>query len=63
MFDEIATGLHNSLNPRPELRAGEDDDLPVNDSRYIQDLAIERGQGIMGLLIYLSLNNAPHETI
>jgi hypothetical protein len=30
LFDEIPNGLHNSLNPRPELLAGADDDLPVN---------------------------------
>jgi len=27
VFNEIITGIHNSLNPRPELLEGADDDL------------------------------------
>ncbi len=40
LFDEISIGLNNSLNQRPELLAGPDDDFPVNvGPPYIQDLA------------------------
>jgi hypothetical protein len=41
LFDEISTGLNDSLNQRLKLLAGTDDDLPVN---YIQDLGLEGGQ-------------------
>jgi hypothetical protein len=35
LFDEYPNGLHNSLNPRPELLAGMNDDLPVKVGHYI----------------------------
>ncbi len=41
LFEEISTGLNNSLDQVPKLLAGTDDDLPVN---YIQDLGLEGGQ-------------------
>jgi hypothetical protein len=43
---EIPSGLHKSLNPRPELLAGRDDDLPISVGHYIQDLGLEGGQGV-----------------
>ncbi len=33
--NKIPTVLHNSLNPRPELLAGEDDDLRVHVGHYL----------------------------
>jgi hypothetical protein len=35
LINEIPTVLHNSLNPRPELLAGADDDLPVGVGHYL----------------------------
>ncbi len=37
----MTNGLYNSLNPRPELLAGADDDLPVNVGPYIHDLGLD----------------------
>ncbi len=34
-FNEIPTGLHNSLNLRPESLTGEDDNLPVHVGHYL----------------------------
>jgi hypothetical protein len=59
----MTTGLYNSLNPRPELLAGSDDDLPVNVGPYIHDLGLEGGQGVMWTFIDLSLNFAPIKII
>ncbi len=63
LFYEVPTGIHNSLNPRPELLVGEDGDLPVHVSHYLLDLGHEGGQGVMRVSIDLSLNFAPHEII
>jgi hypothetical protein len=30
LFNKIPTGINNSLNPRPELLVGTDEDLPVH---------------------------------
>jgi hypothetical protein len=35
LFNENPSGLHNSLNPRPEPLAGMNDDLPVKVGHYI----------------------------
>ena len=58
-----STGIHNSLNPRPELLVGGDDDLPVHVSHFLRDLGPEGGQGVMRVFIDPSLNFAPHEII
>ena len=50
-----------SLNPRPELLAYMNDDLPVKVGHYIWDHGLEGGQGVFRLFINLSLNFAPHE--
>jgi len=63
LFNEVPTGIHNSLNPRPELLVGGNDDLPVHVSHYLLDLGPEGGQGVMRVSIDLSLNFAPHEII
>ncbi len=52
--------MRNSLNPRPELLVGMDDDLPVHVSLYLQDLGPKGGQGVMRLFTDLSLKYAPH---
>ncbi len=61
--NEVPTGIHNSLNPRPELLIGGDDGLPVHVSLYLRDLGPEGGHGVMRVFIDLSLNFAPHEII
>ncbi len=63
LFNNIPTGLHNRLNPRPELFEGADDDLPVHVSHYLQDLGPGGGQGVMMVFTDLSLKFAPHELI
>ncbi len=63
MKSPLATGIHNSLNPRPELLVGGDDDLPVHVSHFLRDLGPVGGQGDMKVFIDLSLNFAPHEMI
>ena len=63
LFNEVPTGIHNSLNPRPELLVEGDDDPPVHVSHYLLDLGPEGGQGVMRVSIDLSLNFAPHEII
>ncbi len=35
MKSPLATDLHNSNNPRPELLVGVDDDLPVHVGHYL----------------------------
>ena len=47
----------------PELLAGMDDDLPVHVGHYLWDRGPEGGQGVVRLIIDLSLNCAPHEII
>ncbi len=56
-------GIHNSLNPRPDLLVWGDDDLPVHVSHYLRDLGPEGGQGVMRVFTDLSLNFAPYEII
>ncbi|MFN9982850.1 MAG: hypothetical protein ACK53Y_23170, partial [bacterium] len=63
LFNEIPTGIHNSLNPRPELLVGMYDDLPVYVSHYLQDLGPKGGLGVMRLFTDLSLKYALHEKI
>ncbi len=63
LFNEVPTGIHNSLNPRPELLVGGDDDLPFHVTHYLLDLGPEGGQGVMRVSIDLSLYFAPHEVI
>ncbi len=66
LFNEIPTGIHNNLNPRPELLVRRDDDLPVqcvHVGHFLQDLGPKGGQGVMGLFIDLSLKFAPHGKI
>ena len=63
LFNEVPTGIHNSLNPRPELLVGGNDDLPVHVSQYHLDLGPEGGHGVMRVFTDLSLNFAPHEII
>jgi hypothetical protein len=58
LFNEISTSTNNSLNPRPELLLGTDEDLPVQVSHYLQDLGPKGGQGAMRLFIDLSLKFA-----
>jgi hypothetical protein len=62
-ISEMTTGLYNSLNPRPELLAGADDDFPVNVGPYIHYLRLEEGQGVMWAFIDLSFNFAPNKII
>ncbi len=47
LFNEVPTGIYNSLNPRPELLVEGDDDLPVLVGHYLLDLGPEVGQGVM----------------
>ncbi len=63
LFDKIPTGIHNSLNPRPELLVVTNDKLPVYVGHYLQDLGPEGGQGVMRLSFDLSLKFAPHRRI
>ena len=63
LFNEIPTGIHNSLNPIPDLLVGTDDDLPVQVSHYLQDLGPKGGQSAMRLFTDLSPNFAPYEFI
>jgi hypothetical protein len=63
LFNEIPTGNHNSLNPRPELLVRTDDDLPVLVAHALQDLDPKGGQGVMRMFIDLSLKFAPHGKI
>ena len=63
LFNEIPSSTYKSLNPRPELLVGADDDLPVQDSHYLQDLGPKGGHGLMKLFIDLSLKYAPHGKI
>ncbi len=63
LFNEIPTSTNNSLNPRPELLEGTDDDHPVQVSHYLQDLGPKGGKGAMSLFIDLSLKIAPHGRI
>ncbi len=63
LFNEIPSGIHHSLNPRPELLVGKDDDLPVHVGHYLGDLDPEGGQGVMRLFIDLSLKYAPQGRI
>ncbi len=60
LFNEIPTSTNKSLNPRPELPVGADDDLPVQDGHYLQDLGPKGGHGLMKLFIDLSLKYAPY---
>ena len=57
------SGLHNNLNPRLELLAGMNDDLPVKVSHYSCGHDLEGGQGDMRAFIDLSLKNEPHKII
>ncbi len=61
LFYKIPTGIHNSLNPRPELLVLMNDKLPVHIGHYLQDLGPEGGQDVMRLFIDLSLKFAPHK--
>jgi hypothetical protein len=63
LFNEIPTGIHNNLNPRPELLVRRDDDLPVHVGHSLQDLGPKEGQDVMRLFIDLSLKFAPHGKI
>ncbi len=54
LFGENPSGLHNSLNLRPEPLAEEDDNLPLNVGHYIWDLGLEEGLGAMRVFIDLS---------
>jgi hypothetical protein len=63
LFYKIPTGIHNSLNPRPELLVVMNDELPVHVGHYLQDLGPEGGQGVMRLFIDLSLKFAKHRRI
>jgi hypothetical protein len=51
------------INPRPELLAGMNDDLPAKVGHSIWGHDLEGGQGDMRAFIDLSLNYAPHEII
>ncbi len=55
--------LHDNLNPRLELLAGMNDDLPVKVSQYSWGHDLEGGQGDMRAFIELSLKIAPHKII
>ncbi len=61
LFNKILTGIHNSLNFRPELLVGMYDNLPVYVSYYLQDLGPKGGQGVMRL--FTDLKYAPHEKV
>ena len=63
LFNKIPNGIHNSLNPRPELLVGADDDLPVLVGPYLRDLSPEGCQDVVWLFIDLFFNCAPHEII
>jgi hypothetical protein len=63
LFNKIPIGIHNSLNPRPELQIRRDDDLPVHAAHSLQDLGPKGGQSGMRLFTDLSPNFAPHELI
>ncbi len=63
LYNEIPTGIHNSLNPRPELLVRTDDDLPVLVAHALQDLDPKGGQCVMRMFIDLSLKFAPHGKI
>jgi hypothetical protein len=63
LCNEVPTGIHNSLNPRPELLVGGDDDLPVHVSQYLLDLGPEGGHGVMKVFTDLCLKLTPHEFI
>ncbi len=54
---------NNSLNRRPELLVGMNDELPVYVGHYLQVLGSEGVQGVMKLFIDLSLKFAAHRTI
>ena len=60
---ENPSGLHNNLNPRLELLAGMNDDLPVKVSHYSCGHDLEGGQGDLRAFVDLSLKNAPHKII
>jgi hypothetical protein len=61
LFYKIPTGIHNSLNPGPELLVVMNDKLPVHVGHYLQDLGPEGGQGLMRLFTDLSLKFAPQK--
>ena len=61
LFDKNPSGLHISLNTRPEPLAYMNDDIPVKFGHYIWDHGLEGGQGVMRPFINLSLNFAPHQ--
>ena len=65
VYMHINTHLINEtpsgLNPRPELLAYMNDDLPVKVGHYIWDHGLEGGQGVFRLFINLSHKFAPHE--
>ncbi len=67
VYMHINTHLINEtpsgLNPRPELLAGMNDDLPVKVSPYIWGHGLEGVQEDMWAFIDLSVNYAPHEII
>ena len=63
LFDKNPSGLHISLNTRPEPLAYMNEDIPVKFGHYIWDHGLEGGQGVMRLFINLSLNFPPHEII
>jgi hypothetical protein len=46
LFSEIHTGLHDSLNPRPELLAGVNDYLPVLVAMTSEILALREARVI-----------------
>ncbi len=58
LFNKIPTGIHSSLNPRPELLVGMDDDLPVHVGHCLQDLGPEGVQGVILMFLDLSLKFA-----
>ncbi len=60
LFNEIPTSTNKSLNPRPELLVGADDDLPVHVGNYLWDLGPEGVQGVMREFTDLCLKFAPH---
>ncbi len=57
LFDENPSVLHNSLNPRPELLAGMNDDLPVKVFHYIWGHGLEGGQGDIRAFIDLKTHH------
>jgi hypothetical protein len=63
LFYEIPTGIHNNLNPRPELLVRRDEDLPAHVGHSLQDLGPKGGQDVMRLFTDLSLKFAPHGKI